>query len=256
MFCNKKDMYFNLLLLFSIVKCKMYLIETEDGMFHQVEPSKSSPGETGNDYVDSYETVEADKDYVDIVYGTDDEGKAKPRKKGKHGKKKSSKKKNKIKKSPKSAKGYAQKANSSIETGQDYSDWLDQCSLKTSCSEESCMIQKDIPGCGGSIDLLCTGGCINILKVRTLSQLQISRMWMFSCDQVRYTCRTKDSTPEPSIEQLEVVKKLCKGDRCETVKPGKELFGDVSECPGRNPPGSRFFSNFFVTNQGSAMNQC
>ena len=53
--------------------------------------------------------------------------------------------------------------------GQDYiSGWLNECSLKAPCSEDSCMIQKDIPGCGGSIDLTCTGGCINILKVRSL----------------------------------------------------------------------------------------
>ena len=246
-------MYFKLFLIVSIVKSKMYLIETEDGKVHKVESSKSSPGETGNDYVDSYETVEADNDYVDIVYGTDDDEKAKQ--KGKHGKKKVSKKKNKNKKSPKTARGFTPKKNTSVETGQDYSDWLDQCSLNTQCSEKSCMIQKDIPGCGGSIDLLCTGGCINILKVRALSQLQTCRLWLYCGGQVRYTCRTADSTPEPSLEQLEVVKKLCRGDRCETVRPGRQLFGDT-ECPGRNPPGSTFFSTLLVTYQGSRMTQC
>ena len=123
----------------------------------------------------------------------------------------------------------------------------DQCA--TTCSEESCMIQKDIPGCGGSIDLLCSGGCVNILKV--------SPCTFDSCQyhvQVRYTCRTKDSTPEPSEEQADIVKKLCKGDKCDTIRPGRELFGD-SECPGRNHPVSPMLS-FFETIQGSMMSQC
>ena len=214
----------------------MYLIETEDGKLHEVESVKSSPGETGNDYMDSYETAETNNDYVDIIYGHGKKTKANRHKKHKQGKKRSSKRKNKKKNHPKTARDYSNKDNTSLETGQDYSDWLDQCSLNTACSEESCMIQKDIPGCGGSIDLLCTGGCINILKVRALSQLQ---SWVYSGGQVRYTCRTEDATPEPSLEQLEVVKKLCKGDRCDTVRPGRTLFGDT-ECPGRNPPGSPF----------------
>ena len=51
--------------------------------------------------------------------------------------------------------------------GGDYSDqgWLNKCSLLPTCSSQPCMIQKDIPGCGGSIDLVCTGGCIKIIKV-------------------------------------------------------------------------------------------
>ena len=57
--------------------------------------------------------------------------------------------------------------------------------------------------------------------------------WLYLLGQVRYTCRTKDSTPEPSIEQAAVVKKLCKEDRCDTITPGRDLFGDT-ECPGKN----------------------
>ena len=60
------------------------------------------------------------------------------------------------------------KTNTSAETGQDYG-WLNKCSFKKPCSQDSCMIQKDIPGCGGSIDLLCSGGCLNILKVASPS---------------------------------------------------------------------------------------
>ena len=43
--------------------------------------------------------------------------------------------------------------------------WENKCSLQPACSSRSCRIQKDIPGCGGSIDLACTGGCIKIVKV-------------------------------------------------------------------------------------------
>ena len=112
-------------------------------------------------------------------------------------------------------------------------DWTNECSLKPACSEDSCMIQKDIPGCGGSIDLLCTGGCLNIHKV-TLPCLAILDICRMLHVQVRYTCRTKDSTPEPSIEQLDVVKKLCnEHDKCDKITPGRQLFGDT-ECPGKN----------------------
>ena len=43
--------------------------------------------------------------------------------------------------------------------------WENKCSLQPSCSSRSCRVQKDIPGCGGSIDFTCTGGCIKIVKV-------------------------------------------------------------------------------------------
>ena len=58
-------------------------------------------------------------------------------------------------------------------------EWKDKCSLQTPCSEDSCMIQKDIPGCRGSIKLLCTGGCLNILKVRDaiLKEKQLKDVW-------------------------------------------------------------------------------
>ena len=52
---------------------------------------------------------------------------------------------------------------------------------------------------------------------------------------MRYTCKTKEWTPETSVEQVDIVKKLCKGEKCETVTPGRELFGDT-ECPGVHPP--------------------
>ena len=49
---------------------------------------------------------------------------------------------------------------------------------------------------------------------------------------MRYTCRTKDWTPEPSVEQGAIVKKLCEGkETAPTITPGRELFGD-DECPG------------------------
>ena len=139
-------MSFNLLLLLTITNCKMYVIETESQGHQQVESSIDSPTETGNDYMDSYEVVEHTR----------------PNKKQKHVKKK-------IRGNhPKTVRGYAHKENTGLETGQDYG-WINMCSFKKPCSEESCMIQKDIPGCGGSIDLLCTGGCLNILKVNSPS---------------------------------------------------------------------------------------
>ena len=69
----------------------------------------------------------------------------------------------------KKIRGHHYKTARDYSADQSGSDWENTCSLKTPCSEESCMIQKDITGCGGSIHLLCTGGCINILKVKLLS---------------------------------------------------------------------------------------
>ena len=115
-------MYLFLFLLFGLVNCKLYLIETKNHKHQKIKSSTSSPTETGTDYMDSYEEEEQTK--------------------------------------PKTN----DKTNTSAHKGQDYG-WLNKCSFKTPCSEESCMVQKDIPGCGGSIDLLCTGGCLTIHKV-------------------------------------------------------------------------------------------
>ena len=62
---------------------------------------------------------------------------------------------------------------------------------------------------------------------------------------MRYTCKTKDWTPETSLEQVDIVKKLCKGEKCDTVTPGRELFGET-ECPGMRPPEH---SSFHVSNK-------
>ena len=115
------------------------------------------------------------------------------------------------------------------------------------------MIQKDIPGCGGSIDLQCSGGCVNILKVPPIHPRKCHSCQYLA--QVRYTCRTKDSTPEPSEEQADIVKKLCKGDKCETITPGRELFGDT-ECPGKTLSILLFLLILLVTIQGSMMSRC
>ena len=152
-------MYSNLLLFLSTVKCKMYYLETEGGLHRKVELSKSSPARIGNDYIysvdiendnndeehaDSHETAENGNDYMNVEQ-------KRPHKKKKK-KKIMPKKKSHLK-------------NTSLQTGQDYFDWVKKCSPKDKCSDESCMIQKDIPGCGGSIDLRCMDGCLNILKV-------------------------------------------------------------------------------------------
>ena len=250
-------MYLNLLSLLSIVKCRMYYVETEGQLHKKVELFRSSPASIGKDYIlseiennnidvehaDSHETAENDNSYMDVKQKS-------PNKNNKHGKftpKKKSHNKveqrrrhknNKLEKFTPNKKSHidvkqkqrhknnkkekltpkkkahidvGQKSphknhkhdqfdskkkihndaeqkgpqnnkthgkfmqkkkphieNNSLQTGQDYSNVVNECSLKTQCSDESCMIQKDIPGCGGSIDLHCTNGCLNILKVRPL----------------------------------------------------------------------------------------
>ena len=156
-------MYFKLLSFLSIVKCRMYYVETEGGLHQKVESSRSSPARNGKEYIysvgaennnidvehaDSHKTAENDNDYMDVEQ-------------------KRLHKNNKHKKFLPKKKSHMEKT--SLQTGQDYSDWVKKCSPKDRCSDESCMIQKDIPGCGGSIDLRCIDGCLNILKVRPLS---------------------------------------------------------------------------------------
>ena len=49
------------------------------------------------------------------------------------------------------------------ETGTDYGEWLNECSLK----EKGKKKQLQIPGCGGSVSLACPDGCLAIHKVFT-----------------------------------------------------------------------------------------
>ena len=71
-----------------------------------------------------------------------------------------------------------------VKTGSNY--WLDGCSLKEGQGEEK---QLDIPGCGGSVSLACSGGCLAIHKVSNFSKTSIS------CDTIpRYCTAVKRRT--------------------------------------------------------------
>ena len=71
-----------------------------------------------------------------------------------------------------------------VKTGSNY--WLDGCSLKEGQGEKK---QLDIPGCGGSVSLACSGGCLAIHKVRNFYKTSIS------CDTIpRYCTAVKRRT--------------------------------------------------------------
>ena len=56
------------------------------------------------------------------------------------------------------------KMNHNLEYGFDYQNepaWINPCSLR----KEGDMVQYDIVGCGGGIDMKCRGGCLKIHKV-------------------------------------------------------------------------------------------
>ena len=71
------------------------------------------------------------------------------------------------------------------------------------------MVQKDVVGCGGGIEMKCPGGCLRIHK--TL-----------------YACKMR---AESSAEQLEKVSALCGGKEECAVNATRKMFGN-KECPG------------------------
>ena len=71
------------------------------------------------------------------------------------------------------------------------------------------MVQKDVVGCGGGIEMKCPGGCLRIHK--TL-----------------YACKMR---AESSAEQLEKVSALCGGKEECAVNATRDMFGN-KECPG------------------------
>jgi len=93
------------------------------------------------------------------------------------------------------------------EHGSDYQDeigWIDKCSLKKAGK----LIQKDVVGCGGGIEMKCVGGCLKIHKL------------LYSCEE------SERSNPQ----QLESVKEVCdKKEEC-VLQASRELFGH-KECP-------------------------
>merc|ERR1711974_297592 len=69
------------------------------------------------------------------------------------------------------------------------------------------MNQVDLPGCGGSVEIGCDGGCINIHKVL-------------------YSCKEGKS----NSEHLKVVKDRCQDQKKCKVAANRETFGE-EECP-------------------------
>ena len=74
--------------------------------------------------------------------------------------------------------------------------------------EEGPMIQKDVLGCGGRLDLKCTGGCLKILKVL-------------------YSCEMKEQAIK---EQMDRVKAICENKENCVVTASRDMFG-TKECP-------------------------
>ena len=70
------------------------------------------------------------------------------------------------------------------------------------------MRQYDVPGCGGRIDMRCTGGCLKILKLL-------------------YSCKEKRNS---NIAQLSAVRARCENKEKCMVSASRIMFGRT-ECP-------------------------
>ena len=93
------------------------------------------------------------------------------------------------------------------ESDNDYSlKWQNPCSLKA--ANPGPMIQKDVLGCGGRVEMKCTGGCLRILKVL-------------------YSCSERNET---ILEQLRKVQDRCENKESCTVSASRGMFGNT-ECP-------------------------
>ena len=84
--------------------------------------------------------------------------------------------------------------------------WKNPCSLKA--ARPGPMIQKDVLGCGGRVEMKCTGGCLRILKVL-------------------YSCSERNET---ILEQLRKVQDRCENKESCTVSASRGMFGNT-ECP-------------------------
>ena len=91
-------------------------------------------------------------------------------------------------------------------TEKDYNEpaWPNPCSLR----ERGEMEQPDVRGCGGGIDLKCTGGCLEIYK--TL-----------------YSCKQENVSNE---NQLKKVRSLCDKKESCRLEASRDFFGNT-ECP-------------------------
>ena len=84
-------------------------------------------------------------------------------------------------------------------------------------------VQLDVPGCDGSIDIVCDKGCIAVHKVTPAHPNVLYHRIV----QVLYSCRKK---PTSDSAQLKLVKELCNDrQRCK-IFANRETFGN-EECP-------------------------
>jgi len=113
------------------------------------------------------------------------------------------------------------KHNKNVKTGSDY--WLNRCSLPTPGE----MLQVDVLGCGGAVDLKCTGGCLRIHKIL-------------------YACKMRD---EPNQEQMKKVKALCDDKESCTVEASRKLFGN-DECPEAPDSEMKLWITYSCDNEG------
>ena len=74
--------------------------------------------------------------------------------------------------------------------------------------QEGALVEKDVLGCGGRIELKCKGGCLTILEVL-------------------YSCNTRG---ESNVEQLTKVQARCEKKESCMVPASRRMFGD-GECP-------------------------
>jgi hypothetical protein len=72
------------------------------------------------------------------------------------------------------------------------------------------MIQYNVAGCGGGLEMMCDGGCFEILKV------------LYSCKEER------DGSPE----QLVIVQDICDKKASCNITTSRELFG-YAVCKSR-----------------------
>jgi hypothetical protein len=77
--------------------------------------------------------------------------------------------------------------------------------------DKGVMVQKDVPGCGGKIELSCVGGSLKILKLL-------------------YSCQEKKNS---NAEQLKGIKERCEDKNNCVVAANRETFGK-GECPDAN----------------------
>jgi hypothetical protein len=85
---------------------------------------------------------------------------------------------------------------------------VSKVTLLPDLKDKGVMIHKDVPGCGGKIELSCVGGGLRILKLL-------------------YSCQEKKNS---NAEQLKRIKERCDDKNNCVVAANRETFGK-GECP-------------------------